>query len=298
VGRWGRFRREKRWQYALVSTTEVAFGLAIVDVGYATNAFCYAADVAARRLLFARSAVGMPGQAKLARGPDGVASGSFASRRLEIVFERGDDAKLIVRARAGADTSAELELDLAGSVPLAAVLRLSGDGIANCTHKRTGLGARGALVVSQRRWRLDGWAGLDNTHGLLSRATEWRWGFASGRAQDGAAVGWNLVEGFAAPHAASTENAVWVEGEPHVVGAARFDRPAEGLGPWHVHTDDGAVDLMFAPAARHREDHNLLVASSRFLQLAGRYEGTLRLAGRSWSVSQVVGVAEDQRVRW
>jgi hypothetical protein len=298
LGRWGRFRREKRWQYALVSTAEVALGVAIVDVGYVTNAFCYAVDLAARRLLFGRSAVGLPGQAKLNRGPDAIASGSFASRRLEIIFERGGDAKLIVRVRAGAAASADLELDLAGSVPLAAVLRLSGDGIANCTHKRTGLGARGSLEVSQRRWTLDGWAGLDSTHGLLARDTEWRWAFASGRAQDGQAVGWNLTEGFAAREAASTENAVWIGGEPHVVGAAWFDRPAEGAGPWHVHTDDGAVDLTFAPAAGHRENHNLLLASSRFLQLAGLYQGTLRLAGRSWTVAQVVGVAEDQHVRW
>jgi hypothetical protein len=66
-----------------------------------------------------------------------------------------------------------------------------------------------------------------------------------------------------------------------------------------VRTDDGAATLEFAPQAIHREDQRLGVISSRFVQVAGHFHGTLDLPGRpSLELDGLAGVVEDQDMLW
>ena len=92
---------------------------------------------------------------------------------------------------------------------------------------------------------------------------------------------------------------MWVGGEPISVGKGVFAYDSnEPLRPWRIKSECGVVDLVFSPAAQHAEHHQLFVASSRFLQVAGTFEGTLRVRGRALRVRGLPGVTEDQAVKW
>jgi hypothetical protein len=96
------------------------------------------------------------------------------------------------------------------------------------------------------------------------------------------------------------ENAIWFGDAPAYLPDVRFtfdrDQP---LSPWRIKSDDGSVDLAFHAAGMHREQRNLIVAKSRFAQVAGEFTGKLRGPdGRSVEVVALPGVVEDQFVRW
>src|SRR4051812_43235993 len=56
-----RLFKEKKWQYQLVVTPEVIAAYAIVDLGYAANAFITAVDVRDRKVVVDKSFMGVPG---------------------------------------------------------------------------------------------------------------------------------------------------------------------------------------------------------------------------------------------
>ena len=172
-------------------------------------------------------------------------------------------------------------------------------GTVNVTQKSAGLLARGSVSVADRTYQLDGgFGGFDYTNGLLGRRTMWRWAFATGRAEDGRVVGFNLVQGFNEGDA-GTENVVWADGLPTIVGGAHFTFDAVATtSPWRIVTEDGNVDLTFEPIGEHREERNLLVARSHFVQVFGTFQGTLNPGTGPVRVSGLPGVTEDQDVVW
>ncbi len=142
------------------------------------------------------------------------------------------------------------------------------------------------------RYELDGHTGaLDHTSGLLARETRWHWASAAGPR-----LGFNFVEGFNGP----VENVVWLDGRIHPVGpvAFEFDRARTNL-PWRIRSPDGAVDLTFTPEAERRQNKNLVLAVSRYVQPIGTFRGTLRLPGTAEvKVDDLAGVTEDHLARW
>jgi hypothetical protein len=158
----------------------------------------------------------------------------------------------------------------------------------------------GSLWARGRRYVLDGGVGgLDYTHGYLARHTAWRWAFMCGRLDDGNPVGMNLVEGFNEGRTDVNENAVWLDGQVHPVGRARFSwNKADPLDAWTVETLDGAVRLRFVPIGAHREERDLVLVKSHFVQPVGLFSGTLNIDGRTRTVKDVAGVTEDQDILW
>src|SRR5271154_5982489 len=61
VPRWKLPFRRKAWVYALVSTPEVVLSAAVVDLGYASNAFFTVVDLREKRALVDFGAVGPSG---------------------------------------------------------------------------------------------------------------------------------------------------------------------------------------------------------------------------------------------
>jgi hypothetical protein len=303
-----RLLQHKRWWYAAVSTPEVLVSTAIVHLGYVVNAFVFAADLPGRRLLFQRSFLGLPGlSATIAPRPGAGASASFRARGAHIGLARGgvSGAPCTLRVRV-AGLSLDAALEVTGTRPLSWIGPIRGGegGLANCTQKIAGAPVSGRLVVHGRDVPLDGaLGGLDFTDGLLARETAWRWAFAQGAATSGEIIGLNLVEGFnepgATPETALGEDAVWIGGRPCPLGPARFDHDRDDPHrPWRVTTACGAAELRFTPGGRHAETHDLGLARSRFLQVAGTWDGRITLDGVERNLVRVPGVAEDQAVRW
>ena len=103
---------------------------------------------------------------------------------------------------------------------------------------------------------------LDESHGRHPRRTSWLWAAGAGISAAGAPVFWNLVEGMF-----EGECAVWVDGEPHLVGRLPFD----GL--------HGVGDLRFEARATRAKRENYLVLASDYEQPFGEFAGSLPVAG-------------------
>jgi hypothetical protein len=308
-GRWQPGRPErllvhKRWLYAFVATPEVAALFAIVDLGYASNAFVLAVDLSTQRVLAEATRAGLPRQAAVnGHLGEGMQASFRALSPWLRAWRREGESAYHARLRLGG-LRPRLELDLtletAGAGPALTVIAPVEGGVVNVTQKWAGLPASGALRCGGRRYELAGGVGgLDATQGYLARRTAWRWAFGCGRLEDGACLGFNLVEGFNEAREDVNENAVWLGGVLWPVGRARFrwnhDDP---LDRWHVSTTDGALDLTFRPVAVHREDRDLVLVRTRFLQPLGTWEGTVRVGGQTHQVRAVPGVAEDQSAIW
>src|SRR5262249_44981197 len=164
-------------------------------------------------------------------------------------------------------------------------------------HKPPCLPAAGTIVAEGVTYSLDAHVGaLDHTVGLLARDTRWKWVSA---AAPGVAV--NLVEGFNGP----VENAVWLGGAIHPVGAAEILYDVRTpRSPSRLRTPPGSVDRLRTPGGSRRprlppegersEDKNLVVAASKYVQPIGTFRGKLLTK----EVDGLVGVTEDHAARW
>lgn len=301
-----RLLRHKRWLYTFAATREVALLAAVVDVGYSANAFTLAVDLSTGAVLKDASALGLPGpMVHVSQEPDEGVAARFSGPSLRIKAERPvGRERLSLAVKAGAPMlrglDAELELLTAGAAPaLTVVAPVDGSGV-NVTMKRAGLLSFGTLKAGGKEFLLDGGVGgFDYTRGYLARRTAWRWAFGCGRLDDGTPVGFNLVQGFNETRDDVNENAVWVGEKVHGLGRARFEwNKAEPLDPWTVRTVDGVLELSFKALAAHREERNLGLVKSHFVQPVGLFEGTLRLDGVTHRLTSLPGVTEDQDVLW
>jgi hypothetical protein len=299
----------KRWHYQLVTTPEVVAMFAVVDVGYASNAFLAAVEVPSGRPLLDAGFVGPP-RSPLHFVGDAPAAGLRARFRVpgvSLSTERpagSERYRLRARARHVPLVREGLHLDAellaAGAAPALTVISPVEGGVVNVTQKRAGLLAFGRLHAGGRRYVLDGGVGgVDYTQGYLARRTAWRWAMGAGRLEDGTPVGFNLVEGFNDARQDCNENAAWVGTQLHPLGRARFRwNDADLLDRWTVETECRRLSLTFRPLWVHREVRDLGLVKSRFAQPVGLFDGTLTVGGRTHTLRDVGGVTEDQDTLW
>jgi hypothetical protein len=124
---------------------------------------------------------------------------------------------------------------------------------------------------------------IDDTAAYYERRTRWRWSAGVGRAADGRAVAWNLVEGVNDPPRDS-ERTVWLDGVP-------AEAPPQPFA-----ADLGAVgDLRFrAEATRVRRENRILVRS-RYRQPFGSFAGVLP---GGVELAEGLGVMEEHDAAW
>jgi hypothetical protein len=287
-GWWRRFHH-KRWHYVALAAGDIFCGIAIVDLGWTNTAFAYVFDRRGRKVIAALSQDGLPGiSAELANHAGQGSWFAMPGKRIEIDAVGRNAYALRLRSR-----HFEIDAEFEGPAPLLLAVGEVAGGSVHATQKSSALALQGVVNVHGARYSLDGGvASFDYSNGLLARDTAWRW--ASAHSHE---IGFNLQAGYFG----SNENALWLDGELIALGAASFDfSSSDPLAPWHVHTDDGLLDLQFTPEGARREDKNLLVAASRYVQPIGTFSGTVRAAPGAVvrAVSQLVGVTEDHASRW
>jgi hypothetical protein len=293
LGAASRTFKRKRWVYVAIASDDVWIALGVVHTGYAATAFGFAYDLREKRMLHDATTLGTAFAASVADGAhaSGVVA-RFASGRTTMTFERTKEG-LAIAARLG-DLEVDATVDDRGAPPAIAAVADLGGGLFDATEKRVLASVRGRMRSGGTEVSLDGaTAGYDYTYGLLPRHTKWRWAFGLGRSNDGAAIAFNVVQGFVgeAECAAFTETGVHPIAEPTFT----FDVDAP-MSPWRL-TGDG-VDLAFTPGAVHAQRTNLGLVRSRFIQPVGTFSGTLRIDGKDVGVSSLAGVVEDQDVLW
>jgi hypothetical protein len=279
----------KRWQYAAIAHAHYFIGVAVVDVGWISTAFAYLFDRRQRTLLASFSADGIPLlSTQLENRPFGDATFQRGGQR--IAFRRAEQRIELTINTAALKLAAHIALPAAEQT-LAVIA--PANWLAHATHKSSALAVSGFAECAGERFVLDGAvASLDASNGLLARHTHWCWASAHSPA-----LGFNLQAGYMG----DAENAIWLDGELFAVGSARFSyNAANPLAPWHIHTDDGTVNLQFQPEGARAENKNLLIAASRYVQPIGTFSGTLihPETGRAYAVAQLAGVTEDHYSTW
>ncbi|HEY0846378.1 MAG TPA: DUF2804 domain-containing protein [Noviherbaspirillum sp.] len=285
---WRRFHH-KRWQYVALCTDEVFCGIAIVDLGWTNTAFAYAFDRRLRREVAGYSQDGLPGlTAQVGHLPQEGSRFRFGRNRIVFRIE-GDQHQL--RLRCG-DFDIDARFTPGKAPPLLAIGPIAG-GSVHATQKSPGMPLTGMVRAGGKTYDLTGGvASYDYSNGLLARETSWRWASAHGLD-----IGFNLQAGYFGNH----ENVLWLDGRLIPLGSAHFDyTPADPMAPWHVHTDDGLLDLQFMPEGMRREDKNLLIAASRYVQPIGSFSGWVKAAPDAppREVRKLGGVTEDHFSRW
>ncbi|MEO6857904.1 MAG: DUF2804 family protein [Solirubrobacteraceae bacterium] len=150
------------------------------------------------------------------------------------------------------------------------------------TRKQGGIPARGTVTIDGVAHPFEARAVVDDTAAYYARHTQWRWCAGVGRARDGRALAWNLVEGVNDPPRGS-ERTHWVDGEPSEAPPARFAADLSAVG-----------ELRFAPEAVREHAQNLLVVRSRYRQPFGTFSGRLG----DLELAEGYGVMEDHDVWW
>ncbi len=239
----------KAWRYIGVFGPELMLCLASVRIGPARQSFWTVWDRTGKRL-YERTVL----------GPGAVTLGHGQARAL------------------GPEISIELELEETDGIESVCA---SGGSYA-WTRKQGGIPARGSVSIDGVARPFQARAVVDDTAAYYERHTRWCWSAGVGRATDGRALAWNLVQGVNDPPE-SSERTVWVDGEPIEAPPARFGADLSAVS-----------ELRFAPEALRERSQNLLVLRSRYRQPFGTFAG--RLAGLT--LAEGYGVMEDHDVWW
>ena len=296
-----RIAREKRWLYLAIATPRFYIAVCVVRLGYASNAFLYVFDKDARKLRVHASATGLAFASSVS---------SRISEGARVVFDAQSIRVRVVRLSGSATYSVDVsapdftlnaELDTSGAPPAISAIANLSPGHVNTTQKRALLSVRGRCTLGSESISLDdAWAAYDYTSGILERHTTWRWAFGLGQDADGNALGFNLVQGFVG----EPECALFVRPGsgraalfPLREGSFQFDRQSP-RATWRVTTQDGAVQLRFEPVELHAETKNLGLVRSSFVQPIGLWSGTISTDTTTHTLTEVLGVAEDQDVVW
>ncbi|HPC46840.1 MAG TPA: DUF2804 domain-containing protein, partial [Deltaproteobacteria bacterium] len=139
---------------------------------------------------------------------------------------------------------------------------------------------------------------VDWTCGYMRRETCWNWASTASQLPDGRLLGFNLSCGV--NETSFTENAFWIDGTMTKVDTVNFIyEPDDLTKPWRVVSSDGRVDLSFRPETHRGEKISAFLIASRFTQLVGTFDGTLRTSdGTTVTVTGCPGFAEDHYARW
>jgi hypothetical protein len=181
---------------------------------------------------------------------------------------------------------ASARLQLGEAEPVEAVCPSGDGGGYGWTRKRAGVPVSGTIEAGGRRWEVDATGVEDESAGYHQRHTSWHWSAGVGRAADGRALAWNLVEGINDPPERS-ERGVWVDGVPHE------PRPVTFSGLDSVGFHDGSRLLFERESERARSD-NLLVFRSHYRHWFGTFSGSLD----GIELDEGFGVMEQHEVVW
>ena len=144
---------------------------------------------------------------------------------------------------------------------------------------------------------------LDWGRGVWTYKNTWYWSSATGYI-DGHKIGFNLGYGFGDTSNAS-ENMVFYDGYASKLDEVNFEihQTANGkndyLMPWKITSNNGALELTFAPILNRHSDINLLVLRSNQNQVFGKFSGKIKLSdGTILEIKELLGFAECVFNKW
>ncbi|MFP4632263.1 MAG: DUF2804 family protein [Halobacteriales archaeon] len=279
---WERWSSDRRWQWFGAFDGRTAVGGALVDVGWFGSMFVWTFDRLSREMTSEDFLL----PAGVFEVTDDDTHGVVA--RLDLPGKRFNvhrSGEQVHVTAVSSEQDVRLKFDVSGTEALTAVCPAgSRSRHVDLTEKHAGVGVSGRVVTPEFERVLSGVGGLDYSHGLLPRRTQWRWAMGFDGSEDGG-LAFNLTEGYTG----GVENAVWVDGVPCSVGRASF----EFDGSIRVTSDCGVVDVLLDVEAVRADDIDVCLLESSYRQPLGVWRG--ELAGREF---EGAGVAERHIARW
>ena len=270
---------------------EVIGGIAVVDLKYLTNGFFYLYDRQAKQM-YESKALSVSG-ASISPTPEKSLS-TFSSRGLKITIDG-----TTVSAQ-GKGLSLRTDLDTRQAKPLRICTRAGYRGWVY-TQKTSPVGVRGSAMIGDRQIDLSSpstQALLDWTCGYMRRKTCWNWAASASKLPDGRSLGLNFSCGV--NETSFTENVFWIDNEMTKVDTVNFTFDDNDLKkPWQISSFDKKINLTFHPEASRAENINAGFVASRFSQLIGTFEGTLKTDNNEViRIKDCPGFAEDHYSKW
>jgi hypothetical protein len=291
-----RLFRLKRWQYLGICSEEFIFGLAVVDLGYLSNMFCYIFDRKANHLSeYDRiQPLGLNTQIE---GSSIAGSVCFKAKGTSIEIEN-KDKEIHLHISINNGCSGEI-IFYKYQEPLSLITRVGRHGF-NYTHKEAGIPVCGLIQFNGNRYEVgihSSYGVLDYTFGYLSRHTFWNWAAGGGIDENKRRIGFNLVAGV--NETGFTENAYWINGKMVKTDVVDFQYDDLNLSsPWKIVSNDGKVDLTFYPEGERKANINAGPILSRFHQPFGKFEGCLKEGDSKVRIKQAIGFTEEHEAKW
>lgn len=304
--------RLKRWHYVSWTTERFMLVAAVVDVGYLGNMFAYLLDLQDPTAIWQTEGLSPLGTAAnpAVSSLSGTTSWQQGQNRIALHGQAAADGSgrwhwdLDIKVRRGQETRRlQATVEAIGEDALALVHALPGDRTVY-THKEAGQRAQGSVAMGDLQWQGSGLATLDWTRGHHLRTTRWKWACLVGMLADGRRVGLNLsAEVYDDAAGNSAENALWLDGQAERLAGVQFALPRHpDREPWQIRSIDagvGEVDLRFVPWGARRQDLDIGLVVSRYVQPYGTFSGQIRTAaGQPLAIDGLVGVVEDHLARW
>jgi hypothetical protein len=294
--------RIKKWQRVVLVGPLHVLVAQVLDAGAVAGASLWVVDRASGEVRWDQAVSGLPGlNARVGERPGSGARTTFAGPGFSLTLERRSD-RFQLEADLGDGLRLEARLDTQGApAPFCLVAPLPEAGV-RAAQLAGPLPVTGRITLRGEATSLDGaLAALDFGVGLFPREVAFRKVTAAGRLADGRPVMVHLADGLSGPVPDDGGEGVLLLGAgPTRLPPVVVEGDAQSAtAPWRLVSLDGAVELVFTPAASHREARELLVAATKVTQLVGVISG--RLPGPDGEVIALGGLpalAEDFEARW
>lgn len=287
----------KRWQFVGAIDNDFVVGAAVAHLHYLGTGFAYAYDRKTGKIIEKNIKSPLAGGTIFSQSPM-VGDTKIGKKTKAIVMNNDPGAgHRTLKVDFGPDLRMEFDYQEIGT-GVTTVSRQAMYGFSH-TYKSAGLPAKGKITVNGSEHELgsEALALLDWSSATPPRVTAWNWAAGVGRDNKGRTLGINFGTGLIT--AGITQNAVWVQGKPKMIGGVEFDyNQKDILGtPWRLYSTDEAVDLEFKPDQERFEDVNFGFAASCLHQPFGTFSGTIRLDNTKLDV-ELFGFCEEHYAKW
>lgn len=138
---------------------------------------------------------------------------------------------------------------------------------------------------------------LDDHKGHYPSPLRYDWVTAA-RCVDGDVTGFNLTDNQVRDPDVFNENAVWVGGTVHRLGAVRFERRHGVHGPWRVTDRHGQVDVTFEPSVPNEQHVGPRSWLADYYGPFGWCSGTIDTGDVRVDVARMFGMGEQKFIRF
>lgn len=140
---------------------------------------------------------------------------------------------------------------------------------------------------------------LDDHKGHYPSPMVYDWVTGARREPGGRRVAFNLTDNQVRDHDTFNENALFLDGEVHLLGGVRFERPDGVHERWHVRDHDGRVEVDFDPTVRNEQHVGPRGLLADYYGPFGRCSGWIEADdGERVSVDGCFGMGEQKFIRF